>query len=103
MKYLLLAMLMMGSICGFSQQKIKLSDLQPGKDTVYIGLTNTIFLKSPQNVIAVKSDKAVVRIKNDSLIVSPKIPGNFFVDIQYKDSVHIRSLLAVYLPDPGRK
>jgi hypothetical protein len=93
----------MGSICGFSQQRIKLSDLRPGKDTVYIGLTNTLFLQSPANVIAVKSDKAVVRIKNDSLIVSPRIPGKFFVDIQYKDSVHTRSLVAVYLPDPGRK
>ena len=103
MKYTLLAMLIMGSICGFSQHSIKLSDLRPGKDTVYIGLTNTLFLNSPQNVIAVKSDKAGVSIKNDSLVVSPRIPGKFFVEIQYKDSVHARSLVAVYLPDPGRK
>jgi hypothetical protein len=103
MKYFLLAMLVMGSIFGFSQQSIKLSDLRPGKDTVYIGLTNTLFLQSPANVIAVKSDKALVRIKNDSLVVLPRIPGKFFIDIQYKDSVHTRGLVAVYLPDPGKK
>ena len=93
----------MGSVSGFSQHSIKLSDLRAGKDTVYIGLTNTLFLNSPQNVIAVKSDKAGVRIKNDSLVVSPRIPGKFFVDIQYKDSVHTKSLVAAYLPDPERK
>jgi hypothetical protein len=103
MKYFLLVLLSLGAFSAFSQLSIKISDLRLGKDTVYIGLTNTIFIQSPANVISVKSDKAIVRIKNDSLIVSPRIPGKFFVEIQYKDSVHTRSLVAAYLPDPGKE
>jgi len=96
-------MLIMGSICGFSQQTIKLSDLRPGKDTVYIGITNKLFLKTPENVLSLKSDNAVVRMINDSLIVQPSIPGKINIAIQYKDSVQTKSLVAVYLPDPGKE
>jgi len=102
MKYLLSTVLVLGSISAFSQQRIKVSSLKPGKDTVYVGINNKLLLPTPEKVLSVKSDKAAVKIINDTLIVSPRIPGKINIDILYKDSIHSKRLVAVYLPDPGK-
>lgn len=97
------AILCITSISAFSQQKIKLSDLRPGKDTVYIGIINKLALSSSASLTGVTSGNATVDLINDSLVVKPTGPGKIEITLQYKDSVKTKSLMAVYLPYPAKE